>query len=52
MEFRKALLKHLGLSTFVVVDLETTGLDPEKDQIIESLLNPINDGLVKSHFVA
>ncbi len=32
---RAELLRYLGLQTFVVVDLETTGLDPETNKIIE-----------------
>ncbi len=35
MNYRVELLRYLGLGTFVVVDLETTGIDPEKDDIIE-----------------
>ena len=36
----------IGLSKFVAIDLETTGLDPSKDKIIEISAVKFNNGEV------
>ena len=45
MEFN-AIFDDIGLSKFVAIDLETTGLDPSKDKIIEISAVKFNNGEV------
>ena len=45
LEFN-AIFDDIGLSKFVAIDLETTGLDPSKDKIIEISAVKFNNGEV------
>lgn len=51
-ERRQRAARSLGMSEYVVVDLETTGLDPEKDEIIEIGSLKIANGNVVDEFHA
>ena len=44
------LLKKLNLSTFVALDFETTGLDPDFDRVIEVAAILFKDGKPKKTF--
>ena len=48
---RAELLDRLNLSTFVAIDLETTGLDPVNDRIIEIAAIRFVDGRPKDRYV-
>ena len=41
----------IGLSKFVAIDLETTGLDPNKDKIIEISAVKFNNGEIVDSFI-
>ena len=47
---RKTLLKELNLSTFVALDFETTGLDPNYDKVIEVAAILFKNGEPKKTF--
>ena len=38
-------LKYIGVSNFIALDLETTGLDSKKDRIIEVSAYRFNNGI-------
>ena len=47
---KKRLLKELNLSSYVAIDFETTGLDPNHDKIIEVAAILFEDGEPKKTF--
>ena len=47
---KKRLLKELNLSSYVAIDFETTGLDPNHDRIIEVAAILFKDGEPKKTF--
>ena len=47
---KKRLLKELNLSSYVAIDFETTGLDPNHDKIIEVAAILFKDGEPKKTF--
>ena len=47
---RKTLLKELNLSTYVALDFETTGLDPNFDKVIEVAAILFKNGEPKKTF--
>lgn len=47
-----AAVRQLGLATFVAVDVETTGVDPAEDQIIQLGAVRLEGGRVAGRFVA
>ena len=47
---KKTLLKELNLSSYVAIDFETTGLDPNHDRIIEVAAILFKDGEPKKTF--
>ena len=51
-ERRQRVARPLGMNEYVVVDLETTGLDPDKDEIIEIGSLKVVDGKVVDEFHA